>query len=389
MDTKDINISKSEEEALKIMEDTSSVTSGQIQSLKEDEECMKICSDMTELTIEMQKAKNTLAIDIQKELADFHRKHSEDNKHRKNTSLFWISFAGVAATVIVVLVLRGMLFSSEPEHIQVFQAKASAQEVTLQVDDEKEAKPLEEIVQTFPSTIAQVSSKGVGYRPVQTENKETRKTKVQIHRLSIPRGQTFTVVLSDGTEVLMNSDSRLCYPTVFKGKERVVTLEGEAYFKVVKDTRHPFIVKSGNTQVRVLGTEFNVRSYSPAEICVTLIKGKVAVSDTCGVHAVEMKPGQSAQLSSDGAYVVNEVDIESFLYWKEGFFYFDDVALVDMMKEIGRWYNIDIEFRNSKIMDYRMHFFANRHQDIYHLIELLNRMESFIASLETGKLIIE
>ena len=179
MDTKDINISKSEEEALKIMEDTSSVTSGQIQSLKEDEECMQICSDMAELTIEMQKAKNTLVIDIQKELADFHRKHSEDNKHRKNTSLFWISFAGVAATVIVVLVLRGMLFSSEPEHIQVFQAKASAQEVTLQVDDEKEAKPLEEIVQTFPSTIAQVSSKGVGYRPVQTENKETRKTKVQ------------------------------------------------------------------------------------------------------------------------------------------------------------------------------------------------------------------
>ena len=102
MDTKDINISKSEEEALKIMEDTSSVTSGQIQSLKEDEECMQICSDMAELTIEMQKAKNTLAIDIQKELADFHRKHSEDNKHRKNTSLFWISFAGVAATVIVV-----------------------------------------------------------------------------------------------------------------------------------------------------------------------------------------------------------------------------------------------------------------------------------------------
>ena len=97
MDTKDINISKSEEEALKIMEDTSSVTSGQIQSLKEDEECMQICSDMAELAIEMRKAKNTLAIDTQKELADFHRKHSENNKHRKNTFLFWISFAGVAA----------------------------------------------------------------------------------------------------------------------------------------------------------------------------------------------------------------------------------------------------------------------------------------------------
>ena len=88
-------------------------------------------------------------------------------------------------------------------------------------------------------------------------------------------------------------------------------------------------------------------------------------------------------------FAVNEVDIESFLYWKEGFFYFDDVALVDMMKEIGRWYNIDIEFRNSKIMDLRMHFFANRHQDIFHLIELLNRMERIHAYFEAGKLIIE
>jgi hypothetical protein len=102
-----------------------------------------------------------------------------------------------------------------------------------------------------------------------------------------------------------------------------------------------------------------------------------------------MMPGQSAQLSSNGTFAVKEVDIESFLYWKEGFFYFDDVALVDMMKEIGRWYNIDIEFRNSKIMDLRMHFFANRHQDIFHLIELLNRMERIHAYFEAGKLIIE
>lgn len=166
-------------------------------------------------------------------------------------------------------------------------------------------------------------------------------------------------------------------------------MEGEAYFKVTKDAKHPFIVKSGNLQVRVLGTEFNVRSYSPIDVRVTLITGKVAVSDTCGIHSVEMMPGQSAQLSSDGTFAVNEVDIESFLYWKEGFFYFDDVALVDMMKEIGRWYNIDIEFRNSKIMDLRMHFFANRHQDIFHLIELLNRMERIHAYFEAGKLIIE
>ena len=399
MDEKNINISKSEEELLEIMENRSHITAGQLHNLEEDEECLQACSDLAEIVIEMQKEQNLLAIDVRKELADFRNKHSK-NDRRKNTRILWASVTGVAAAVAIILVLRAMMISSQPEIIKVFQANHIAQEVTLQVNDEKEIKPLKEVVESLSSySTAQLSSKEIDYSRalLQTETKEVGKQKVQIHRLSIPRGETFKVVLSEGTEVFLNSDSRLAYPTVFKGKERVVSLEGEAYFKVAKDAAHPFIVKSGNLQIRVLGTEFNVSAYSGIEeFNIALLRGSVELnspdlsrSDTCGVHSVEMVPGQSVQLSSDGTFAVNEVDIESFLYWKEGFFYFDDVALVDMMKEIGRWYNIDIEFRNSKIMDLRMHFFANRHQDIFHLIELLNRMERIHAYFEAGKLIIE
>lgn len=391
MDEKIINISKSEEEALKIMEDTSHITSGQLNDLKEDEECLQVCSDIAEVVMEIHKKQDTLAIDVRKELAAFHSKRSDNNK-RKNRRILWTTIAGIAATVIIILISRSMMVlpESKPESIRIFEANHTAGQVTLQIDDEKEVKPLKEVAESLPSSAAQLSSRKIDYlHTAQTETKETENRKVQIHRLSIPRGETFRVILSDGTEVFLNSDSRLAYPTVFKGKERIVSLEGEAYFKVSKDARHPFIVKSGNIQVRVLGTEFNVRSYVPDDVRVTLIEGKVAVSDTCGIHCVEMTPGQSAQPSADGTIVVNEVDIDSFLYWKEGYFYFDDVTLVDMMKEIGRWYNIDIEFRNSKIMELRMHFFANRHQDIFHLIELLNRMERVHAYLESGKLIIE
>ena len=182
-----------------------------------------------------------------------------------------------------------MMISSQPEIIQVFQANHVAQEVTLQVNYENEIKPLKEVVESLSSSsTAQLSSKEIDYSRalLQTETKEVGKQKVQIHRLSIPRGETFKVVLSDGTEVLLNSDSRLSYPTVFKGKERVVSLEGEAYFNVTKNTEHPFIVKSGNVQVRVLGTEFNMCSYTPDNVRVTLIEGKVAVSDTCGLQTV-------------------------------------------------------------------------------------------------------
>lgn len=377
MDEKNININKSEEEALKIMENVSHITSDQLHGLEKDEECFQACVDIAEVVIEMRQKQNTLAINVQKELVDFHNKRLNNNK-KKNTRILWTAIAGVAATVIVILILRTMMISPEPklESIKIFEANHAIAQATLQIDDEKEIRPLKDQKIDY-------------HRTIQTENKEVGKQKVQIHRLSIPRGETFKVVLSEGTEVFLNSDSRLVYPTVFKGKERIVSLEGEAYFKVSKDVEHPFIVKTGNVQVRVLGTEFNVRGYSPTDVRITLITGKVAVSDTCGTHNVEMEPGQSAQLSTDGTFAVSEVNIESFLYWKEGFFYFDDIPLADMMKEIGRWYNIDIEFRNSKIMDLRMHFFANRHQDISHLIELLNRMERVHAYFETGKLIVE
>lgn len=393
MDEKNINISKSEDAALRIMEDASSITSDQLNDLKEDEECLQACSDIAEVVMEMHKSRNTLDIDVRKQLADFHCQHSDEQYKRKHNRILWTVITGIAASIIFILVFRGMLFTpeGETESIKIFEATRTIGQVTLQIDDDTEVKPLKELQKnlTSLSSAMQLSSQKIDYQAVETITKEKGSRKVQIHRLSIPRGETFKVVLSDGTEVFLNSDSRLAYPTVFKDKERIVSLEGEAYFKVSKDVEHPFIVKSGNVQVRVLGTEFNVRSYSSADVRVTLINGKVAVSDTCGTHTVEMKPGQSAQLTSNGTFAVNEVDIDSFLYWKEGYFYFDDVTLVDMMKEIGRWYNIDIEFRNSEIMELRMHFFANRHQDIHHLIELLNRMESVHAYLESGKLIIE
>lgn len=386
MDEKDINISKSEEESLRIMENPSCITTEQLQSLKEDDACLQTCADLAVLAVEMQRKQNILAIDPRKELEKFRQKHSDNE--RKRLRILWVSVAGVAATVIVILALRIVTFTSVPESIVVFQADHTAQQVTLQVDGDKNVKPLKEIAKTLSSSTVQMSPQKMDYHSALTSSGAAGSNKIEIHKLSIPRGETFKVVLSDGTEVLLNSDSRLTYPSVFEGSQRVVSLEGEAYFNVTKDTDHPFIVKSGNMQVRVLGTEFNVSSYSPTDARVTLIEGKVAVSDTNGKHSVEIKPGQCVQLTSDGRFDVSEVDTESILYWREGLFYFDDVRLVDMMKEIGRWYNIDIEFQNPKIMDLRMRFFAKRNEDILQLLESLNRMESIHATMEEDKLII-
>ena len=275
MDENNTYINKSEKEALEIMENVSDITSDQLQALRENEECFQTCSDIAEAVIGMQMEKNTLSINTQQALADFHRKHLD--RRNKKLYILWTSVAGVAATIIIILVLRMMSFSPESdiESIKVFQADHAPQQVTLQVAGEEKVEPLKKAVQSLPSSTVKLSPQKIAYNTIQTENKKIRNKKVQIHRLSIPRGETFKVVLSDGTEVLLNSDSRLSYPTVFKGKERVVSLEGEAYFNVTKNTEHPFIVKSGNVQVRVLGTEFNMCSYTPDNVRGTLIEGKL------------------------------------------------------------------------------------------------------------------
>jgi len=223
MDENNTYINKSEKEALEIMENVSDITSDQLQALRENEECFQTCSDIAEAVIGMQMEKNALSINTQQALADFHRKHLD--RRNKKLYILWTSVAGVAATIIIILVLRMMSFSPESdiESIKVFQADHAPQQVTLQVAGEEKVEPLKKAVQSLPSSTVKLSPQKIAYNTIQTENKKIRNKKVQIHRLSIPRGETFKVVLSDGTEVLLNSDSRLSYPTVFKGKERVVS----------------------------------------------------------------------------------------------------------------------------------------------------------------------
>ena len=196
------------------------------------------------------------------------------------------------------------------------------------------------------------------------------------HSLTVPRGQTFKIILSDGTEVYMNTDSRLVYPDHFTGAERSVFLEGEAYFKVARDEHHPFI------QTRVLGTEFNVSSYPGSEVQVTLIEGSVEVSDADRQATTRIVPGEQASLLADGDIAVQKVDVSSYVHWKEGYFYYDNVPLLDIMKDLGRWYNVSVVFCNAEAMDCRLHYVADRRQDLQHAITLLNRMQKFKVTLK-------
>jgi len=182
--------------------------------------------------------------------------------------------------------------------------------------------------------------------------------------------------------VWMNAESSLEYPSRFEGTQRRVCLKGEAYFKVAKNAECPFVIATDRMQVQVLGTELNIRNYMADDSHVTLINGQVKVCDNGNQeNFVYLKPGEDARLDADNKFTVKEVDTEAYVYWKEGYFYFDDMPLSDVVQELGRWYNINVIFENKDLADLRIRYFCVRSETLERAIDLLNRMKKINVTL--------
>lgn len=170
---------------------------------------------------------------------------------------------------------------------------------------------------------------------------------VSYNKITTPRGGQFQIVLPDGTKVWMNAASSLRFPTAFSGNDRQVDLTGEAYFEVAKDQAKPFIVNVNRMKVEVLGTHFNIMSYPDEKsIQTTLLEGAVNVSGNG--HSQKLQPGQQAELSTNGnLQLVADPDIESALAWKNGYFQFNKADLQSVMRQLSRWYDIEVVYKDQ------------------------------------------
>lgn len=177
-------------------------------------------------------------------------------------------------------------------------------------------------------------------------NAERANADMAYNTLVVPRGsQIASIVLSDGTKVFLNAASTLRYPVAFIGRERRVEVSGEAYFEVTNDASKPFIVSKDQTSVQVLGTRFNVNAYSEEQdIKITLLEGSVKVSNrkTAGL----LKPGQQARISED--IDVKEVNVDEVMSWRDGIFLLDNMELQTLMRQVSRWYDVDVKYEGKK-----------------------------------------
>lgn len=178
-------------------------------------------------------------------------------------------------------------------------------------------------------------------------NGEDEATEMAYNLLTTPRGGKYKITLPDGSKVWLNAASSLKYPIAFTGKERKVEITGEAYFEIAKDVSKPFKVNFNSMEVEVLGTHFNIKAYTDEEIIkTTLLEGKVKVTN--GNEVKQLVPGQQAQVKSlSNIKIVNDVDLEETVAWKDGNFQFENTSLQDVMRQLSRWYDVEITYRGT------------------------------------------
>ncbi|PSL24031.1 FecR family protein [Chitinophaga ginsengisoli] len=172
---------------------------------------------------------------------------------------------------------------------------------------------------------------------------------IAYNTLTTPRGGQFKIVLPDGTKVWLNAASSIRYPIAFTQNERRVKISGEVYFEVAGNATKPFMVDvNGSTEVQVLGTHFNINAYKDeAAINTTLLEGKVSVNVN-QQPGVILKPGQQASLSTNGTLqLFKDVDTAQVVAWKEGWFQFHLANLPAVMRQVERWYDVEINYKGD------------------------------------------
>jgi len=223
--------------------------------------------------------------------------------------------------------------------------------------------------------------------------------------ISTPRGGQYQIELPDGSKVWLDAGSSLRFPTAFSGKEREVQLSGEAFFEVSGDARHPFLVsvfsrepgRSDELQkVRVLGTQFNVMAYADEKLVkTTLIDGGVRIDDaapgTSPQSSLQLRPGEQAQLNknhSTAIQVVNDADVNAAVAWKNGYFDFNKADIQTIMRQLSRWYDIEVSFRGNGSRD--QVFFGGIQRDLP-LSSIFNILErsGVLFSIDGKKVVVD
>ncbi len=360
--------------------------------LKEDEAHQSLLDDLISITEREKRFELIERINL-----DYEWKRFQKNSAPKIISMSnrWLEIARYAAVIVLPMLIAGyLLFQNyntnqfatnlpiiEPGTQTAHLVLSNGKKVAL---DDMELRMKE--VNT--EVIIENKERTLNYTSV---NDRTERHSTVFNELQIGKGEEYQLVLSDGTRVWLNSETRLKFPVQFSKNRREVILEGEAFFEVTKNPNAPFVVKTGPMDIEVLGTSFNVSAYKDeASIQTTLVEGKVKVSSNYGQTLEQiLKPNEQAVFSkSNNQFEIIEVNAALYSCWREGVFVFDEENLDDILRKLSRWYDINVFFQSEEVRSYQFSGKLPRFKNCNELLDMIEKTTDVEFTMKENRTVI-
>ena len=303
----------------------------------------------------------------------------------------WLPYAASVAVIAILSVFlfleyrSGVDFSKDYDFAQV--TEIGSRKAVLTLADGSKMKLHEQqkrnISEVDGTTISKDTTNNLIYNPI-----VSAKSKLIYNRIEVPRGGEYSLTLSDGTKVWLNAESELRYPVNFKKTKRDVFLIGEAYFEVAHNKKVPFTVHIHDSQVKVLGTKFNISGYEDQEfIATTLVEGCVEVN-ILSQHKL-LKPGYQSIINRGREDIlVSEVDTHLYTSWVEGVFEFEATELEYIMAQLGRWYNVKFFFNEERLKHIRFTGAIKRDKPIEFALEMIEKISDVDFAIKDDYIIV-
>lgn len=311
--------------------------------------------------------------------------------HRTSRKLLWgSSAAAVAILLLTISLLMPKPNESQQEIPSLAKVEAgSSKAILITSEGIQISLSQQESQQTLDlgnGIVAINNGDAIEYR----QQSDSINNKNKRHTIQIPKGGEYELILPDGTHVWLNSDSELSFPAQFDDAKREVSLSGEAYFSVTKNAAQPFIVKTtGDIEVKVLGTEFNVSAYPDADVVeTTLREGSVNVSDK--KQNVILTPSHQAVYEKKSRHLTSrKVDVRLYTTWKDGLFVFENKPLEEIMTTLSRWYNINVFYANPAVKKYHFTGDLERYGDFRKTLGMIEKATSIQFKVNGNNVIVE
>lgn len=299
-------------------------------------------------------------------------------KKRRQKAVLYI---GTAAAAVVLAFFQLWPPSPSPEsanHMAAGTSPAiSAESAILRTASGKEIVLSDSGQQMISINGAKVSNNN---RVLQLAALQGEGTLTGWNTIIVPKRLDYRIELPDGSTVWLNSTTRFRFPFRFDGDNREVYLDaGEAYFKIASAAAQPFIVHTSKGNVQVLGTEFNINSYTPEKVITSLVNGAVAIGSN------RLKPHQEAVVS-DGGLSIREFDVSTTTSWRQGMHYFNDASISEISTMLSRWFDADLVIDDPAVLSVRFHGSLNRNKPLAFFVENMNLTKEAVFYYDNGKL---